>query len=857
MRIILLIAALIVGWGCSRSKGPTASQPKSGVEKNAKLGETQLLEIEERADGRFYLKSNGLVFTGKAVDRHANGKVKHEVLFSNGLKDGSEFEYNADGQLSMRRGWRKGRLIIEQSGDNMRAAEKMLKERAQRDQNEWRSETRAQDYEETFVNLADNLRNHRGEWGPLKAFAFRELSVPSVGLSKTLDWGIHLVSHDGATKTVTPSRFREHIAAAESDDIRLMQSEWHMGAFREMESGVESDFNFTLHTVRDQPAKRWIIRGMLTVKWAVEKDSGGHFAADSIVVSNLRVLEREGKPVFETMARVDPGRLARAGQKQAAAMPLLAYDLDRNGFSEIILPASNLVFWNQGEGKVTGAPLFPKAPRAMDGATLADFTGDGFADMFVLPREANAQLYIGDARGRFIGEPRQIVVPVEHRGIGYVCPAGDIDGDGDLDIFVTQYQPPYVKGQFPTPFYDANDGWPACLLLNDGKGNFSDGTASAGLEAKRYRRTYSSSFVDLDDDDDLDLVVINDFAGLDVYLNDGLGKFTDVTDQLGEDRFSFGMSHALADFDRDGHLDLYMTGMGSTTARRLESMGLGRRDFPGHQEHRLKLGYGNRLFLGGAKGLEQAHYNDLLARTGWSWGCAAFDFDSDGDEDLYVANGHLSRKSYKDYCTTFWRHDIYENTKRTELNPVLSHVFNSAQKSFNGDVSWNGFEHNVLFLNEGKGSFVNVSWLLGMAHEYDSRSVVSDDLDRDGRPDLIVTERGWDERTGAIPNIVHLYRNILESGNHWIGVSLHENGAGGTPLGARVTIQFNGRKHRRSIVTGDSYRSQHSNQLHFGLGAADRVDAIEVRWPNGQVSRLEKPAIDQYHTLSPKKANAP
>ena len=160
------------------------------------------------------------------------------------------------------------------------------------------------------------------------------------------------------------------------------------------------------------------------------------------------------------------------------------------------------------------------------------------------------------------------------------------------------------------------------------------------------------------------------------------------------------------------------------------------------------------------------------------------------------------------------------------------------------------------FMNEGEGSFVNVSWLLGVSHEYDSRCVVSDDLDRDGRPDLIVTERGWDERTGATPHSVHLYRNTLESGNHWNGVSLHEHGPGRSPMGARVTVRFEGREHRRSIVLGDSYRGQHANQLHFGLGSIDRVDAIEVRWPNGQVSELKKPAIDQYHTIAPPKREA-
>ncbi|MDP6036432.1 MAG: hypothetical protein QGG55_10330, partial [Verrucomicrobiota bacterium] len=97
MRIILLIIALVLGWGCGGSK-------ESKSASKFKPGEIQLSELEKRADGRFYLKGNGLVFTGKAVDRHANGKVKHEALFGNGLKNGSEFEYDADGQLSMRRG---------------------------------------------------------------------------------------------------------------------------------------------------------------------------------------------------------------------------------------------------------------------------------------------------------------------------------------------------------------------------------------------------------------------------------------------------------------------------------------------------------------------------------------------------------------------------------------------------------------------------------------------------------------------------------------------------------------------------------------------------------------------------------
>ena len=397
----------------------------------------------------------------------------------------------------------------------------------------------------------------------------------------------------------------------------------------------------------------------------------------------------------------------------------------------------------------------------------------------------------------------------------------------------------------PMPYYNANDGYPSYLLLNDGTGRFVDGTEAAGLEKKRNRRTYSTSFVDLDNDKDLDLLVVSDFAGMDLYLNDGAGKFRDVTNMLGEDRFSFGMSHSLADFDGDGNLDIYMVGMGSTTARRLEGMKLGRQGFESIQDARMKMGYGNRMFLGDGKGgFKQASYNDRVARSGWSWGCTPWDFDNDGDRDLFVANGHLSGKSCKDYCTAFWRQDIYQAAKVE--NPVLDVVFRNSMKGMGSDISWNGYEHNVLFMNEGNGSYQNVAFLMGVSHESDCRSVVSADLDHDGRPDLVVVEgrkRGDDKQREGYIQVI---RNRLKTGNHWIGVHLE-----GQPIGAVVSVVQGEKRQFLPIVTGDSFDAQHANTVHFGIGKTESVDALEVQWPNGKTTRVTKPAIDRYHLLRP------
>ena len=271
-----------------------------------------------------------------------------------------------------------------------------------------------------------------------------------------------------------------------------------------------------------------------------------------------------------------------------------------------------------------------------------------------------------------------------------------------------------------------NDGFPSVLLLNDGTGRFVEATVDAGLGGKRFRRTYSASFVDWDKDGDLDLMVVSDFAGIDLYLNDGTGKFTDITSHLGKERYSFGMSHSLADFNGDGFLDIYMVGMGSTTARRLASLGLGKKGFE-HLDAAPDMGYGNRLLLGNAKGrFKQASYNDQLARTGWSWGCTPWDFDNDGDRDLYVANGMLSARSAQDYCTTFWRHDIRDGGSTETL--LMQEVYNRCMKGLGKEVSWNGYEHNALLLNEGEGMYLNVGYLLGVGFEFDSRSVVATEL---------------------------------------------------------------------------------------------------------------------------------
>ena len=266
------------------------------------------------------------------------------------------------------------------------------------------------------------------------------------------------------------------------------------------------------------------------------------------------------------------------------------------------------------------------------------------------------------------------------------------------------------------------------------------------------------------------------------------------------------------------------------------------------------MAYGNRMYVSDGKGhFREASFGAAVARTGWSWGASSFDADLDGQIDIYVANGNQSRGSAEDYCTTFWRHDIYNETE--SLDPELNAYFlDSFQDVIDRGVSWNGYEHNKLFLGRVTPSaeFQELGFQLGVAFEDDSRSVVVDDLDLDGRPDLIVMFSR--SRAGKIAGEtqmerVAVFKNVWEHEHHWIGVRL---GGARSPIGALVQLTDSaGRVHPRRYMTGDSYFAQHAPVFVFGLGDAAEVESITVTWPGGKTETLAKPAVDRYHTISP------
>lgn len=725
----------------------------------------------------------------------------------------------------------------------------LRQQRAERDLTIWKDETTAQEFGSTFIRLWDDLRNTEDTVAVLSAFPFSKLTLGVAGTTEELDHGITQWNNATDTRELAPGDWQELLHGYRQNGWKLVQSEWHHTRFAPSETGPkQSEFGIVLHAQNSAEQRRVIVQGTIQVTWQDEQDSQGHWLAGEIDASALELLERRGPPAF-----AERQELGRKEKLDIFATDtdfngsVVVYDLDGDGLDEIIVAFANIVFWNRGNWKFEEKPLLAEPPAVpLATAVVADFTGDGVIDILGAGLGSWPLLYAGEPGGVFPRAGKKITQVRERLMQPMVIAVGDIDGDDDLDLWITDYKTPYGQGrELPAPYFDANDGFASHLLVNLGGGEFTNQTEEAGLAAKRYRRTYSTSFIDLDEDGDLDLVVVSDFSGADVYLNDGAGHFTDVTDHMLDERTSFGMAGLFSDFNLDGALDFYMVGMSSTTSRRLDRLGLGRSEFPEHQAMRPKMGFGNRMYFGSADHtLREVDLGSAVARTGWSWGTVVLDFDLDGDPDIYVANGHLSRTTAQDYCTDFWKHDIYSEETVAGANVG---IFLADARAMG--ISWNGFEHNRLLMNIDGHRFVDAGFLMGVAIEDDSRMVVASDFDADGRPDLLVSTRANAPNAAVERRIsrIWLERNTIRHDQHWIGIRLAGTQS---PSGARIAVVSGDLKQLHYILIGDGYRSQQPPARVFGLGERAAVDYISVTYPGGREVRIENPSIDRYHIIT-------
>lgn len=711
------------------------------------------------------------------------------------------------------------------------------------DETVWAKEMLAQRCGAVFEAFWDALNAATNKLGPAADFPVGEIVLGRWPTAQAMPHGIEVRESAGAGPTLSAADWRRRVEAFAAVGWQLEQTEFRHNAFDTDAAGrpKKSRFSFSAHLVNHHLPERAIVVGDLIVDWEPTRNTNRPATVKRLDASRLTLKTRRGKPPFQLVQteEIEPP------ERFDPIDPLILYDLDGDGLSEILLPAENLVYRRRDNGRYQAEPLVAEAPRLIFAAQVADFDGDGAADLLLATAEG-LLLFPGSPKGAFDLPGRTVwraSMPLKNV-MALTC--GDLDHDGDLDVFLGQYKVPTLGAILRPHYYDANDGFPAYLLLNDGHGNFTDATAAAGLEPLRRRRTYSASLVDLDADGDLDLLVVSDFAGTDLYRNDGHGRFDNATRDWVAEPHAFGMAHTFADFNADGRLDFLMLGMNSPTVDRLEHLGLQRREATDDPAMRRAMTFGNRLYLARAGGcFEQTALNDSIARSGWSWGPAAADFDNDGWPDVYIANGQETKQTVHDFESEFWLHDIYIDESVDDVT-ASAYFLNKFTHTRGAGWSYGGYEKNRFYLNRAGRSFLEIGHLMGLALEEDSRNAVAYDLDGDGRPDLLVTTY---EVWPAVKQTLRIYRNTLADAGNWIGFRFREEGGGWSPVGVRVEIQYGDRQAVQQIATGEGFRSQAANTVHFGLGEVARVDRVTIRWPGGQTLTLREPALNRYHAI--------
>jgi enediyne biosynthesis protein E4 len=453
------------------------------------------------------------------------------------------------------------------------------------------------------------------------------------------------------------------------------------------------------------------------------------------------------------------------------------------------------------------------------GVAVGDFAGDGLPDALMFGT-TGASYLVHEAAGWKPDPPGGLEAGLAF-DMGFGGSVADVDDDGDLDVFVTRYTQPNL------------------LLLNDGRGHFEEAAVERGIDGGMHRSS-SSAWADFDGDGDLDLAVgghgliIEDGRNSGefppgektwLYQNDGQGFFTDVSNLLPPGvQASYTFVPAWVDVDRDGLPDLYLIndiGWGYAPCRLVWNRGGGVFE-PDNGQAGLDLPIsGMGLAIGDTN---RDGVLDFLvpawAKNGYMVSDAAAGVWENQAESQGLAPslGHYNQR-------VGWAAEFADMDLDTRLDAVVVYGFIQTQLSPNTPG-----QPDALYLQTDDGSFVDAAPTWGVADSTAGRGLVVADINRDGHLDL------------AKPSVDGPRRIYLSrcSERAWLTVTLRAEAPNTHAVGAHIRVYAEGQTWERTVYAGStSYASGGPPEVHFGLGDLQRVDAIEVLWPDGGVSRFD------------------
>jgi tetratricopeptide (TPR) repeat protein len=520
-------------------------------------------------------------------------------------------------------------------------------------------------------------------------------------------------------------------------------------------------------------------------------------------------------------------------------------DIDGSGFDSFYVcqPSGlpNRLYRNRGDGTFEDITE-SSGTGILDGtasALFADFFNRGQQDLLVV-RTGGPLLFRNQGDGRFEVHQDAFRFARPPQGTFTSVAAVDYNRDGFLDLYFCVYS--YYQGlnqyQFPTPYYDAQNGPPNFLFRNRGDGTFEDVTASSGMDQNNNRFSFAAAWCDYDNNGWPDLYVANDFGRKNLYRSNGDGTFTDVADQLRVEDYGPGMSTCWLDYDNDGLQDVYVANMWLMEGKRITADD---HFLPGvdpavrafYQKHNA----GNSLYRNRGQGTFEDKSQEAGSAMGrWSWSCASWDFDHDGHSDLYVANGFVSGANHFDLQSFFWRQVAQRSVTPAGTSPEYEMAWNAVNELVRSDYSWSGYERNVFFVNNRDGTFSDVSGVLGLDLRDDSRAYALSDFDHDGRLEFVLKNRSGPQ--------LKILRNDLEGLGNSVAFRLTGRTSNRDAIGATIAIESGAIRQTKFLSAGSGFASQHTKELFFGVGEVSKMISVSVRWPTGAVERYDNVPVN-------------
>ena len=541
----------------------------------------------------------------------------------------------------------------------------------------------------------------------------------------------------------------------------------------------------------------------------------GFALRDETAVSGIQ-FRHKAASFDQRIANVEP-HVAALGASVSVA------DFDSDGWPDLYFTSSrfgepNALYRNKTDGtfeNVAAAAGVADLNRAGEGVSMGsvwgDFDNDGREDLLVYRYGFPALLKNVDGRTfQDVTEAAGLRRWVNSNGAIWL----DYDRDGLLDLYLTAYFRDdvdlwHLKSTriMHNSFEYATNGGKNLLFHNLGGGRFEDVTDRLGVGSTRW--TLAAASADFNDDGWPDIYLANDYGPEELFLNDQGRRFTLSTAGL-QAESKRGMSVTLGDAFNRGRLDVFVTNISERGYL--------------FQNNNLRL---NQLV---SKQKFENVADAAVADAGWAWGAQFGDFNNDGQNELFVVNGFISADSTRSY----W----YSMSKIAGANKALFE--DAASWPAFGNASLSGYEPSRVFLNRGVAGWVDVAGAVGVRDRLDGRAVAVADLSNRGTQDVIVANQNQ-------PAI--LYRNTPEGANNWIAIALVATQSNRSAIGTEVILETAGVKQRRVVDGGMGFASQNDRRPHFGLGRAEWVDRVVIRWPSGQEQVLNHLGVNQLHTV--------